>query len=185
MINCAQKVSHSPSPPHASLLHGHQYSFCRSFGYASVNHDTEYKSEIEGAHGKQLQIALREAMKYEHEQTDPFELYEIKEDEENDEENDMEIEDIEQGEEIETIKNSEIDDEMIYEEEEDSHSMYTADGQPRRSRVELESLKAGAPAGGHFAIIDLNGSQQKVTVDDVVIVNKLKPVTKWAVGSTW
>ncbi len=155
--------------------------FSRSLGYASVNHNNEYKQEIDGAHGEQLQIALREAMKYEHEEVDPFELYEIKEDEDVLIEKDikMETKQVEASEEGEND-----DDEEIYEEEEDSYSMYTTDGQPRRTRAELESLKAGAPAGGIFAVIDLNGSQQKVTVDDVIIVNKLKPVDKWAVGST-
>ena len=172
----------------SSLMNGQPTISSRSLGYASVNHDAEYKKEIEGAHGEQLQLALREAMKYEHMKVDPFELYEIKdedEDESSKEDNEMEIKHLEQSGDIETIDDIENDDddESVYEEEEDTHSMYTADGQPRRSRAELESLKAGAPSGGRFAIVDLNGSQQKVTVDDVVIVNKLKPVDKWSVGS--
>lgn len=172
----------------SSLMNGQSTISSRSLGYASVNHDAEYKKEIEGAHGEQLQLALREAMKYEHVKVDPFELYEIKdedEDESSKEDNEMEIKHLEQSGDIETIDDIENDDddESVYEEEEDTHSMYTADGQPRRSRAELESLKAGAPSGGRFAIVDLNGSQQKVTVDDVVIVNKLKPVDKWSVGS--
>ena len=47
---------------------------------------------------------------------------------------------------------------------------------------------AGAPAGGAFAIISLcnntSGIQHKVTLHDVIISNKLKPVETWAVGTT-
>mmetsp|Transcript_17920 Transcript_17920/g.26179 ORF Transcript_17920/g.26179 Transcript_17920/m.26179 type:complete len:161 (-) Transcript_17920:31-513(-) len=61
---------------------------------------------------------------------------------------------------------------------------FNKDGSIRRTRAELASFKAGAPAGGHFAIINLSGSQHKVTTDDVVILNKLTPVEHWAVGTT-
>ena len=63
-------------------------------------------------------------------------------------------------------------------------SPYNADGSVSRPRSELVALKSGLPAGGLFAVIRLGGSQEKVTVDDVVVVNKLKPVDRWAVGET-
>ena len=40
------------------------------------------------------------------------------------------------------------------------------------------------PSGGKFAVILLAGFQHKVTVDDLLVVNKLKPVSSWSVGST-
>ena len=39
------------------------------------------------------------------------------------------------------------------------------------------------PSGGKFAVILLAGFQHKVTVDDLLVVNKLKPVSSWSVGS--
>ena len=167
----------------------------RSFAYAAVQHDTEYKNALESSHGQQLQLALKEAEKYEVEAVDPFELYKIDEDEttQDIEDND---ESIQEGAEENDNEDSDVDAEDEDEDEESDFeeefeagqgqviSNFSNNGHVRRTKAELAALKAGAPAGGKFAIIDLNGSQQKVTVDDVVIVNKLKPVNNWAVGST-
>jgi large subunit ribosomal protein L21 len=46
------------------------------------------------------------------------------------------------------------------------------------------ALRAGYPAGGNFAVIFLAGFQHKVAVDDLLVVNKLKPISAWSVGST-
>mmetsp|Transcript_6067 Transcript_6067/g.9189 ORF Transcript_6067/g.9189 Transcript_6067/m.9189 type:complete len:269 (-) Transcript_6067:120-926(-) len=154
----------------------------RSFAYASVNHAEEYKQAMDGRHGQQLQLAYKEGEKYENAAFDPFEAYRIEEDEaqealpdtDNEADGDDDADDYEE----------EDDDEEEGEEAIPTKSMYKKDGSVRRTRAELVSLKAGAPAGGKFAIINLYGSQHKVTVDDVVILNKLRPVEKWAVGTT-
>jgi len=64
--------------------------------------------------------------------------------------------------------------------EEETEGVIRTDSQ---TATYLAARKAGAPAGGTFAVIRLARSNQfKVTVDDVIIVNKLKPVTYWKVG---
>jgi ribosomal protein L21 len=133
---------------------------------------------MDGRHGRQLQLAYDEGKKYENEVFDPFEAYKI---------------DSEQGDELVQMNDLESDDDDDDDEDKDNDndieydsvsSFYNPDGSLRRTKAELVSLKSGAPAGGKFAIINLNGSQQKVTKDDVVILNKLRPVEKWSVGST-
>ena len=69
-------------------------------------------------------------------------------------------------------------------EEDLSSSVYNNDGSLRRAKSELATLRAGAPAGGLIAIIELAGTQHKITTDDVLIVNRLKPVDTFSVGST-
>jgi large subunit ribosomal protein L21 len=146
----------------------------RMLAYASVNHVGAYKQEMEGRHGQQLRLAYEEGEKYKKGVFDPFDEYKI-------DANDMDTEEI-------TEDNGENDDhEDAAEEEfeaEPTKSMYNKDGSIYRTKAELVSLKAGAPAGGNFAIVNLNGSQHKVTKDDVVVLNKLRPVEKWAVGTT-
>jgi ribosomal protein L21 len=156
----------------------HQTIFHRSLAYASVKHDVEYKNQMEGRHGEQLQLAFEEGMKYEHEAVDPFELYKIDPEDALDEEGDYD-----DDEDVISDDNMELE-EDDEDEEDDASTEYTHDGHPKRSKAELVSLRAGAPAGGKFAIVNLDGSQQKVAIDDVVIVNKLKPVEKWTVGTT-
>jgi large subunit ribosomal protein L21 len=150
----------------------------RMLAYASVNHVEAYKHAIEGRHGQQLKLAYEEGDKYNKGIFDPFDEYKIEADGEHDEEA-MEI----------TAESVEDDDVTEEDFEQDAHPTktiypYKKDGSIHRTRAELVSLKAGAPAGGKFAIINLNGSQHKVTKDDVVILNKLRPVEKWAVGTT-
>lgn len=151
---------------------------CRTLAYAQVYHAEEYKEAMDGRHGRQLQLAYDEGKKYENEVFDPFEAYKI---------------DSEQGDELVEMNDLESDDDDDDDEDKDNDndieydsvsSFYNPDGSLRRTKAELVSLKSGAPAGGKFAIINLNGSQQKVTKDDVVILNKLRPVEKWSVGST-
>lgn len=151
---------------------------CRTLAYAQVHHAEEYKEAMDGRHGRQLQLAYDEGKKYENEVFDPFEAYKI---------------DSEQGDELVQMNDLESDDDDDDDEDKDNDndieydsvsSFYNPDGSLRRTKAELVSLKSGAPAGGKFAIINLNGSQQKVTKDDVVILNKLRPVEKWSVGST-
>jgi ribosomal protein L21 len=62
--------------------------------------------------------------------------------------------------------------------------VYTTTGALYRPKSERLALSAGYPSGGKFAVILLAGFQHKVTVDDLLVVNKLKPVSAWSVGST-
>jgi ribosomal protein L21 len=50
-------------------------------------------------------------------------------------------------------------------------------------KSELAAFRAGAPAGGFFAIVELAGKQHKIMVDSVIVSAKLKPVTTYSVGS--
>lgn len=65
----------------------------------------------------------------------------------------------------------------------DLSSIYNNDGSLRRKKSQLAMLRAGYPSGGLFAVLSLAGTQHKVTTDDVLIVNLLKPVSKFKVGS--
>jgi len=49
--------------------------------------------------------------------------------------------------------------------------------------TEKSPLIAGSAAGGKFCVLALGGSQHKVTVDDIIVSEKLTPVTKWCVGA--
>ena len=72
-----------------------------------------------------------------------------------------------------------------------NHSSEYAEKMSTAHGEKLESLKSlnvknpesiGSPVGGKFAVVELAGTQFKVTVDDVIVCNKLKPVEEWAVG---
>ena len=102
----------------------------RYFGYAAVNHAQEYKEAIDGRHGQQLELAYKESEKYEHGVFDPFEAYKV------DVEDDIIVDDGEDS-----------DDEG--EEAEPTKYEFNKDGSVKRSKAELVSLKAGAPAGEH------------------------------------
>jgi len=157
--------------------------------YAAVDHSKEYEEAMEGHHGGQLSLAYDEGIGKDDDPYDPFALLEEAEREFNEEaENAADLNDMEEAEyteETESDDEDEDEDDDIDEGEVlDAYDQFNADGSIRRTESEKVALKAGAPSGGLFAIINLAGSQQKVTVDDVVIVNKLKPVQHWSVGST-
>lgn len=147
---------------------------CRTLAYAAVNHAEEYKQAIEGRHGEQLELATKEGQQYDKIPFNPFEAYKVEEDGNFQDGEDM----VEEEEYDDDSSDSDNDDEMI-----PTKSEFRRDGSRHRSKAELASLNAGAPASGKFAIIHLNGTQEKVCVDDVVIMNKLNPVDKWSVGS--
>jgi large subunit ribosomal protein L21 len=62
-------------------------------------------------------------------------------------------------------------------------AMYNNDGSVRRKPSQVATLRAGYPSGGWFAVVQLAGSQYKVTTDDVLIVNLLQPTSTYKVGS--
>ena len=89
------------------------------------------------------------------------------------------------------VNNNNNNDDDDDEEEEEGYeaplSLYHPNGSVRWKASERAMFRAGAPAGGLFAIIELAGTQFKVTTDDVLIVNRLRPVSRYAVGTihTW
>jgi large subunit ribosomal protein L21 len=97
---------------------------------------------------------------------DPFLEDEMKEEYEE-ESGDAEARDVDEEEDDE-----ELDDEQL---DTDLDGLYNRDGSLRWSKAERAVLRAGSPAGGMFAILELAGSQFKVTTDDVLIVNRLPP----------
>jgi len=168
--------------------------------YAAVNHAQEYKDQMDGRHGRQLQLAIREGNeKSDGTHFNPFEAYVVPVSPEDAIDHD-EGDGGQEGDSIDkdaSDKDSDTDSSSEEEEEldeEDSteqsflsqvQALYHPDGSPRSlTPAKKNSYRAGLPAGGSFAIIQLAGSQQKVTVDDVVILSKLRPVEKYSVGST-
>jgi len=160
--------------------------------FAAVDHSQSYEEALDGRHGEQLKMADDEGLGKDDPPYDPFEepFFQAL-DQRNEEEGSYELEDSadEGGAPLGDDNLDSDEEEEDYDEDAEGtldrvRAMYNADGSLVRPKSELAALRAGKPAGGNFAVVDLNGSQQKVTVDDVVIVNKLKPVTKWAVGNT-
>lgn len=148
-----------------------------SSAFAAVDHSDAYDAMMKGQHGQQLALAALEGEGRDDPPFDPF-IEEEREEarllwESENEGNIQEAEIVEDGEE----------EEDEYDEEADLKSLYNNDGSLRRKKSELSTLRAGAPAGGLIAIIELAGSQHKVTTDDVLIVNRLQPVDTFQVGS--
>lgn len=134
--------------------------------YAVVDHSEAFEESMRGLHGKQLELAQLEGIGKDDPPFDPFLAEELEEDEraaEADEED--------------------PDDNDEDEDDESTTSMYNNDGSLKWKKSQLASFRAGAPAGGMFAIVELAGSQHKVTVDDLLVVNLLKPVEQYKVGS--
>jgi len=169
--------------------------------FAVVEHGDAYKKSLNGLHGQQIALAQLEGEGKDDPDYDPFleeELEEIRlmremeaanaegedtmdgddttaaeeEEEEEDEEGDLQHGESEEADENDTRALWRI-----------SRKIYNNDGSLKRNQSEIAILRAGAPAGGYFAIIALPGSQYKVTTDDQLIVNKLLPTSKWSVGS--
>jgi large subunit ribosomal protein L21 len=165
--------------------------------FAVVRHDGAYRAAMAGLHGKQLALALLEGEGKDEPDFDPFleeeleearllaEAEEIKRggggigsasqnktiDDENDEEDDTENND------------QQLDPSSSLYQHKLNRKKYSNDGSLKRNKSEMAILRAGSPAGGLVAIIALAGTQFKVTTDDVVIVNLLKPVSVYKVGS--
>jgi len=165
--------------------------------YASVDHSTAYREAMDSSHGVQLQLALEEGRGKDDAPFDPFSQFldqmgdssEVMEDGDYDEKEYDGVEDAEY-EEVDDDEEDEDDEDYGEDEEEDNASLdeggriYTTTGAVRRPKSEKLALRAGYPAGGNFAVISLAGFQHKVAVDDLLVVNKLKPVSEWSVGST-
>jgi large subunit ribosomal protein L21 len=141
-------------------------------GFAAVDHSEAYEASMKGLHGKQLALAALEGEGKDDAPFDPF----IEEEREEDR-----LKLLGGMEEAEYVDEESDDDDD--EEEGDLKSVYNNDGSLRRKKSEFATLRAGAPAGGMSAIIELAGSQHKITTDDVLIVNRLSPIDTFQVGS--
>lgn len=163
-----------------------------SFSHAIVDHKEAYEKSMEGRHGKQLALSYDEGLGKDEEDEDAFAYYfgeAEKEDEMDDYDEDMDVNSLEakgkeeDDEDMDDEEEEFLEQEEDLEEEEDIMKFYNNDGSlSTRKESELIALRSGAPAGGTFAIIKLEGFQHKVAIDDLIITNKLKPVSLWKVG---
>lgn len=157
--------------------------------FAVVDHSDAYERSMQGRHGQQLALARLEGLGKDDLPFDPFqeeeqkfleeeerrELLEVNAGEGDDNDNDEDYED-------DGVDDYDDDDDLE-DDEEESSSVYNRNGSIRRKKSVLATLKAGYPSGGLFAIFELAGSQHKVTTDDLLVVNKLKPVEDYKIGS--
>jgi large subunit ribosomal protein L21 len=144
--------------------------------FAAVDHSHAYESQVnaDARHGRQLALAQLAGEGKDDPVFDPFLEDELREDAER---NGTAIQESEAS--LDGENNEEMDEEEDEEEEDDDGSvldgLYNRDGSLRWSKAERAVLRAGSPAGGLFAVLELAGSQFKVTTDDVLIVNRLPP----------
>jgi large subunit ribosomal protein L21 len=177
-----------------SHLSGVSFVSTRSFSsaFAAVDHAREFREAMRSGHGKQLALAELEGVGKDDPAYDPFREEEREEarqrraaalqaeekDDVEDEPGDSPYTDTDELEEDDLPSDlGEFDDDIL-------GTIYNNDGSLKRTKSEIAILRAGAPAGGFFAVIEIAGSQHKVTTDDVLIVNRLKPVDTFQVGST-
>lgn len=146
--------------------------------YAVVDHSEAYEAAMQGPHGKQLALARLEGEGKDELPFDPFaeEGLTAIDFDDNDEDGDHEY-----SEDMEEEEYSDDEGDEVYDDALDKP--YNPDGSIRRKPSVLATLSAGFPAGGQFAVIELGGSQHKVTTDDVIVANRLKPVEKFKIGS--
>jgi large subunit ribosomal protein L21 len=204
-FTAAQHQSITATKPYNSLLQLQQQQqqrriIQRNFSkYVSVDHSSAYTDAINSSHGQQLQLALEEGRGKDDAPFDPFSAFldemgqtddDVNKIDSNDDDN---IEEAEFEEHDKQDKDDDLDDhyDEDYDEfdnddadDDDAQPMYDVTGAPLRPKSERLALRAGYPSGGTFAVIYLAGFQHKVTKDDLLVVNKLKPVSEWSVGST-
>ena len=175
--------------------------------YAVIDHSEAYEMAMEGRHGQQLALARLEGIGKDNLPFDPFleEEEQLLEEEERQQQQLLEADGGEEGD----IKNNnsmkdtdhddeyddeydedddfddeeEDDDDDDDEEDENNDSIYNRDGSLRRKKSTLATLRAGYPAGGLFAVLEIVGSQHKVTTDDLLVVHRLQPVDQYKIGS--
>jgi large subunit ribosomal protein L21 len=146
-------------------------------GFAAVDHSYAYESSMQGLHGQQLANAALEGEGKDDPDFDPFI------EEEREEERLKQLGGMEEAEYVDNTGDEDSEEDDDDGEEVNWKSVYNNDGSLRRKKSEFATLRAGAPAGGMVAIIELAGSQHKVTTDDVLIVNRLSPIDTFKVGS--
>jgi large subunit ribosomal protein L21 len=173
--------------------------------FAVVYHAAEYAKAMRGLHGQQIAIAQLEGEGKDDPDFDPFLEEELEEARLIAEAEAKEREEKEQSEasskkaelksntddeksaddaaEADETPEAEIDPSSPKYQYKLFRQKYRNDGSLKRNKSELAILRAGAPSGGKLAVIALAGTQYKVTMDDVLIVNLLKPVSRFAVGA--
>jgi ribosomal protein L21 len=173
--------------------------------FAVVNHAAAYAKAMEGLHGQQLALAQLEGEGKDEPDFDPFLEEELEEarliaeskafqkhGENKDRDPPLENTETKTSNDNVTVTDTDAPTKERKEEIDTSspayqykifRKTYNNDGSLRRNRSEKAILRAGAPAGGVVAVIALAGTQYKVTTDDVLIVNLLKPLTEFAVGA--
>lgn len=163
--------------------HTRAHSTASASRYAAVDHSEAYEESIRSSHGRQLELAKLEGVGKDDPPFNPFLEDELEEERamlaaEEEKERDEIGEDL--------AEDEDGMDEEGDEEEEEGHndvSPFNNDGSIRWKKSQLATFRAGAPAGGMFAVVELAGSQHKVTTDDLLVVNLLKPVDHFKVGS--
>jgi large subunit ribosomal protein L21 len=160
-----------------------------------VDHSEAYEAAMQGRHGRQLALAQLDGVGKDDPPYDPFREMELAAQlqqqqenllqEEGDMDKEMEEAELVNGERregLEEEEESEIEQD-VEEDDDDFLTLYRNDGSPRYKKSQLAAFRAGAPVGGLFAIVQVNDTQHKVTVDDVIVVNRLKPVGHYSIGS--
>ena len=152
--------------------------------YIMVDHSSAYQDAMISSHGVQLQLALEEGRGKDDAPFDPFSQFldGMGSTVDGDFEDDDEIEEAEYTD-LQSKSDDDVDDDDD-DEVDEGGPIYTTTGALYRPKSERLALRAGYPAGGTFAVIHLAGFQHKITIDDLLVVNKLKPASSWSVGST-
>lgn len=138
--------------------------------YAFIDHSEAYEIAMQGGHGDQLALARLEGRGKDNPAFDPFTEFDLE----------AKYLDAKTGDEVDGDLEDTEDD---FEDRDEIMDRFNADGSVRRSKSVLAILRAGFPAGGCFAVVGLGGAQHKVTTDDLIVVNRLKPVENFSIGS--
>lgn len=202
-FTAAQHRSITVTKPYNSLLQLQQQQqqliIQRNFSkYVSVDHSSAYTDAINSSHGQQLQLALEEGRGKDDAPFDPFSAFldemghtdddddDVNKIDSNDDDNieEAEFEEYDKQDKDDDLDDHSDEDYDEFDNDDVAQPMYDVTGAPLRPKSERLALRAGYPSGGTFAVIYLAGFQHKVTKDDLLVVNKLKPVSEWNVGST-
>jgi len=190
-----------------NIIHNHTFSTETSKSssagagcYAIVDHSKAYTESMAGRHGKQLSLAYTIESKRVSERVQRKKYYKnllIEEERQFQEKRNGAIEsgddDVKLLEESKKDVDASVDveeeddgDEEMYdeEEEEDEEEGMVVSTHKYLTASQKAAYKAGAPSSAKFAIIRLAKSNQfKITIDDVIIVDKLTPTSYYSVGS--
>jgi large subunit ribosomal protein L21 len=160
--------------------------------FAVIHHAKVYKEQMMGRHGQQLSLTEIDAKGKDDAKYDPFAEYEIKplkdesmfmaeyrdKEEESDNDNDSDDDDDDDDDDNSDDEDDDNDDNLNQ-----ILKTYNRDGSLRYPKSQLVKFQAGAPAGGIFCIVDMAGTQHKVTINDVIVSNPIRPMTNYPIGS--
>mmetsp|Transcript_7191 Transcript_7191/g.10504 ORF Transcript_7191/g.10504 Transcript_7191/m.10504 type:complete len:311 (-) Transcript_7191:126-1058(-) len=165
--------------------------------FAAIDHSKAYEEAMQGRHGKQLQLAKFDGLGRDDPLFDPFPELErqlqINSSSAAADDSEFFADDVQEAQYVEKDGEDALDDDDDDDEEEeddddddveiDEENYFNNDGSVPYSKAQKAEFKAGLPAGGLFAIIELSGTQHKLTVDDVIVSHILKPIDKYPIGS--